>query len=237
MKRFVVPPTWPSPPRRSWVPPKTWRPDPSWPPAPEGWRFWVDGKGKPVRGPIGRYGGPSRRVMYAGAGALVLFLGVNIWAVSALGLFGGDSGDPQAVQVVDDSTPTPSGDATSPVVPADRLDAAAGAEDDGDADQKPTQRPTQQPTQDQDHRAPDRRAAGPDADQDDHGEEDPQAAHEHEHAADAEEISRQYCVQQGWDPEWCDPDNWPRGPGRRPPQRSLSPVVPVDSSGASAPHC
>jgi hypothetical protein len=118
LKRFVVPPTWPSPPRRSWVPPKTWRPDPSWPPAPDDWRFWVDGRGNAVRGPIGRYGGPSRRIAVIGAAALVLFLGVNIWALSAVGLFGG-SDDPAAVRFVgDDQSPPPSASPTrTPVVP------------------------------------------------------------------------------------------------------------------------
>ena len=207
MKRFVVPPAWPSPPRRSWVPPKTWRPDPSWAPPPEGWRFWVDGKGKPVRGPIGRYGSPSRRVMYAGAGALVLFLGVNIWAVSALGLFGGDSGDPQAVQVVDDSTPTPSATTPTPVVPQTTTPPLVPK-----TTVTPTQKPTQRPTQ---TRTTERRTEEP---------PDPTPTQTTTTAKKTpkpsrtsqpptrEEILRQYCVQRGWDPEWCDPDNWPENP-------------------------
>ena len=213
MKRFVVPPTWPSPPRRSWVPPKTWRPDPSWAPAPEGWRFWVDGKGKPVRGPIGRYGGPSRRVMYAGAGALVLFLGVNIWAVSALGLFGGDSGDPQAVQVVDDRTPTPSASpslvvpqTTPPTVPKTTVTPT----------QQPTRRPTQQPTR---TKTTERRTVerpDPTPTRTTKAKKTPKPRRSPSTPPTREEILRQYCVQQGWDPEWCDTSNWPQDPAADP---------------------
>ena len=216
MKRFVVPPTWPSPPRRSWVPPKTWRPDPSWPPAPEGWRFWVDGKGNPVRGPIGRYGGPSRRVMYAGAGALVLFLGVNLWAVSAIGLFGGDSGDPQAVQVVDDSTPTPSATptptpsyrrpTTPPPVPKTTVTPT----------QTPTQRPTQQPTKTRTTERQTEERSDPTPTRTTKAKKTPKPPRTQSRRRPAKRSSRQYCVQQGWDPEWCDPDNWPEDPADDP---------------------
>ena len=215
MKRFVVPPTWPSPPRRSWVPPKTWRPDPSWAPAPEGWRFWVDGKGKPVRGPIGRYGGPSRRVMYAGAGALVLFLGVTIWAVSALGLFGGDSGDPQAVQVVDDRTPTPSA-SPSPVVPQTTTPPPV-PKTTVTPTQKPTQRPTQQPTR---TKTTERRTVerpDPTPTRTTKAKKTPKPPRTSTSTPPTrEEILRQYCVQQGWDPEWCDTSNWPQDPADDP---------------------
>ncbi|HET6987650.1 MAG TPA: hypothetical protein VFI00_13590 [Kribbella sp.] len=214
MKRFVVPPTWPSPPRRSWVPPKTWRPDPSWAPPPEGWRFWVDGKGNPVRGPIGRYGGPSRRVMYAGAGALVLFLGVNLWAVSALGLFGGGAGDPQAVQVADDSTPTPSATTPAPVVPQTTTPPKPTVT----PTQRPTQRPTQQPTK---TRTTEPRTAEP---PDPTPTKTPTTAKTTPRPSrpstsrppTREEILRQYCIQRGWDPKWCDPDNWPDHPRNSP---------------------
>jgi hypothetical protein len=206
LKRFVVPPTWPSPPRRSWVPPKTWRPDPSWAPAPEGWRFWVDGRGKPVRGPIGRYGGPSRRTLYAGAGALMLFLGVNIWAVSALGLFGGDSGDPQAVQIVDDRTPTPSA-SPSPVIPQNTTPPPV-PKTTVTPTQKPTQRPTQQPT----------KARTTERDTEERPDPTPTRATKTKKPPKPtrEEILRQYCAQQGWDPKWCDPDNWPQDPRHSP---------------------
>lgn len=203
MKRFVVPPTWPSPPRRSWVPPKTWRPDPSWAPPPEGWRFWVDGKGKPVRGPIGRYGGPSRRLTYAGAGALVIFLGVNIWAVSALGLFGGDSGDPQAVQVVDDSTPTPSAPTPTPVVPQTTTPPPVPKT-------TPTQRPTQQPTKTRRTEEPPNPT--PTQTTTTAGRTPKPSRPSTSRPTTRDEILRQYCVQRGWDPKWCDPDNWPENP-------------------------
>ena len=213
MKRFVVPPTWPSPPRRSWVPPKTWRPDPSWAPAPEGWRFWVDGKGKPVRGPIGRYGGPSRRVMYAGAGALVLFLGVNIWAVSALGLFGGDSGDPQAVQVVDDRTPTPSA-SPSPVVPQTTTPPPVPTTT-VTPTQKPTQRPTQQPTRTKTTERRTEARPDPTPTKTTTGKKTRKPPRTSTPPT-REEILRQYCLQRGWDPKWCDPNNWPQDPAGTP---------------------
>lgn len=215
MKRFVVPPTWPSPPRRSWVPPKTWRPDPSWPPAPDDWKFWVDGKGNPVRGPIGRYAGPSRKAVYAGAGALVLFLGVNIWAVSALGLFGGDSGD-QAVHVVDDSRPIPS---TTPTVvppvttppPAPKTTppkttppkTTVVPTPTGQVTVRPTKKPTK--TKTTDGRTDEQTVPTPTKTTT--TKRTPTPPHTSMPPTE-EEALRQYCLQRGWDPEWCDPDNW-----------------------------
>ena len=214
MKRFVVPPAWPSPPRRSWVPPKTWRPDPSWPPPPEGWRFWVDGKGNPVRGPIGLYAGPSRRAMYAGATALVVFLGVNVWALFAIGLFSGDSDHPLAVRVVDDSTPRPSATPTTavpktttpPLVPKTAVSPTPT--------RTPTQRPTQQPTKT-------RTIAGRTDERPDptptktttttmNTPKPPRPSTSP--TPTREESLRLYCILQGWDPEWCDPNNWPEEP-------------------------
>jgi hypothetical protein len=69
VRRFNTPPEWPDPPTARWRPPRRWRPAASWPPAPAGWAFWVDQHGNPVRGPIGRYGGPTR--LKAGATVLV----------------------------------------------------------------------------------------------------------------------------------------------------------------------
>ena len=122
MKRFVVPPNWPMPPRRSWVPPKTWHPDPDWPPAPKGWKFWVNGKGKPVIGPVGRYGAPSVRAMVAGLGGAVLFVSVNLWALAAVGMFDGGSSKPQVAPAISESpsesvTVTPSAPGTTPTAP------------------------------------------------------------------------------------------------------------------------
>jgi hypothetical protein len=210
VKRFVVPPNWPTPPRRSWVPPKTWHPDPSWPPAPEGWRFWDDGKGNPVRGPVGRYGGTSRRTVFAGAGGLALFLAVNLWALSALGLFDGNQPSIQAAKVLDDSTPTPSVTATPKTTPPPTVPSAPPPV------QKTTVKPSSTPTktraakktQSSEERnptptktatrtvKPNRPTTTPPPTRDD--------------------VIREYCRQRGWDPDWCNPDNWPpdpNGPG------------------------
>jgi hypothetical protein len=215
LKRFVVPPTWPSPPRRSWVPPKTWRPDPSWPPPPEGWRFWVDGKGKPVRGPVGRYGGPSRTSAYAGIGGLVLLLGVNFWALSAIGLFGGDSGS-QAIHVVDDSSPAPS----PTVVPPKATRPTSAPPPVQKTTVTPTPKPTPKPTR---SRTTERKA------DEDRAEPEPTPTitptpsktvrpprPSTSTPPSREELIRQYCIQQGYDPEWCDPDNWPQNPADDP---------------------
>lgn len=213
MKRFVVPPNWPSPPRRSWAPPKTWRPDPSWPPAPEGWRFWVDGKGNPVRGPIGRYGGPSRRVVYAGGAALVLFLGVNLWAVSAIGLFGGNSDD-AAVKVFGSQSlsPTASPSATPPATPAvprptvtpPRVPTTTPAPT------RATQRPTQQSTRRPSSTKTAERTQTPDPKptRTTTSTKTPTPTRPTSQPSTREEILRQYCIDHGWDPSLCDPNRW-----------------------------
>ncbi|MEU4193365.1 hypothetical protein AB0E69_15820 [Kribbella sp. NPDC026611] len=218
MKRFVVPPTWPSPPRRSWVPPKTWRPDPAWPAAPEDWKFWVDGKGNPVRGPIGRYGGPSNRVAYAAVAAAVIFLGVNIWALSAIGLFGGKNDDPAAVQFVDDRTPspkttTPDGPATTgttttpPRVPTTATPT-----------QPPTTRPTHKPTDRPTKTRTTQRQTEAPSTPTRTTTRTPRPSQTTATQPTEQEILRQYCIQHGWPAEWCDPNHW-QGP-TRPPRRS-----------------
>ncbi|MEV5964564.1 hypothetical protein AB0L70_22520 [Kribbella sp. NPDC051952] len=221
MKRFVVPPTWPSPPRRSWVPPKTWRPDPSWPPAPEDWKFWVDGKGNPVRGPIGRYAGPSRKAMYVGAGAVVVFLGVNIWAATALGLFSGDSGD-QAVHVVDDSRSVPSATPTvtpprvstpPPVATTTAPKPTVVPTPTGHPTQRPTKKPTKSRTTDS--RTEERPDPTPTKTTTTTKTPRPRPTAT-QTPPTQEEILRQYCLQRGWDPEWCDPDNWDNNPADDP---------------------
>lgn len=60
MRQFNTPPEWPDPPTPDWRPPRRWQPPRSWPAAPDRWVFWVNEHGRPVRGPIGRYGGPRR---------------------------------------------------------------------------------------------------------------------------------------------------------------------------------
>ncbi|WP_432887118.1 hypothetical protein ACQPYH_04765 [Kribbella sp. CA-245084] len=209
MKRFVVPPNWPSPPRRSWVPPKTWRPDPSWPPAPEGWRFWVDGKGNPVRGPIGQYGGTSRRVVYAGGGALVLFLAVNLWAVTAIGLFGGDSDD-AAVKVLGNQSPSPtaSSSTTPPAVPRPSVTPPRVPTTTPVPTHAPTQRPTQQPTRRPSSTKTTERTPTPDPTRTKTSTKTPTPTRPTSRPSTREEILRQYCIDHGWDPSLCDPDRW-----------------------------
>jgi hypothetical protein len=193
VKRFVVPPNWPTPPRRSWMPPKTWRPDPAWPPAPEDWKFWVDGKGNPVRGPIGRYAGPSRRAVFAGAGGMALFLALNIWALSAIGLF--DSGQPesQAVRVVDDGTPTPT---PTPTPQAPKVEKSS-------LPPLPRKTRTTKKTETSERTTPKatKTTSTP---------KPPTTTPSH--PPTREELLAEYCRRQGWPPEVCDPDNWNQDP-------------------------
>jgi hypothetical protein len=213
VKRFVVPPNWPTPPRRSWMPPKTWRPDPSWPAAPDDWKFWVDGKGNAVRGPVGRYGGPSQRVVALGAAGLVLFLAVNFWALSAIGLFDGGPSDSQALPVADARSETPSASveptttppkttttaeksAPPPIVKTTRppttptpTKTRTTKRQRADRDPTPTKPPSTKPTTAKPTRPTPRRPPT------------------------REEIIRQYCAAQGYDPAWCDPENWPDSDG------------------------
>ncbi|WP_350279035.1 hypothetical protein [Kribbella sp. HUAS MG21] len=225
MKRFVVPPNWPSPPRRNWIPPKSWRPDPSWPPAPNGWRFWVDGKGYPVLGPIGRYGGPPRRAVYAGSAALLVLLGVNIWAVSAIGLFGGGPDESAAVRFTESGAASP-GDAVSSASPVVPGTATASSESPsgspsvlptGPRAGEETRRPTRQPTRSTSER-PTRRptatrtagrtSATPKPTRVPTRTASPRPSRPTPSTRD--ELLRQYCIQQGIDPAWCDPGIWSR---------------------------
>jgi hypothetical protein len=190
------------------MPPKTWHPDPSWPPAPDDWKFWVDGKGNAVRGPVGRYAGPSQRAVFAGAGGLVVFLAVNLWAISAIGLFDGDDPKNQAAPMLDDSSATPSVTAT-PTVPPKTTAVPSPPPSVQKTTVKPTPTPTRtkttrkaeeteerQPTPTKTStRTPTPTPSGPPT---------------------REEILAQYCAKHGWEPKWCDPDNWPSNP---PPRR------------------
>jgi hypothetical protein len=206
VKRFVVPPSWPTPPRRSWMPPKTWHPDPAWPPAPDDWKFWVDGKGNPVRGPVGLYGGPSRRVVFAGAGGLVLFLAVNFWALSAIGLFDGDQSKDQAMPAVDDRSPTPSATPTPTLKTPPRTTTVPSAPPPVQKTTvKPTPTKTTTKTEERDP-TPTKTATKP--------VRPPRPTPSR--TPTREEIIKQYCATQGWDPSWCDPDNWPSNPNDGP---------------------
>lgn len=199
MKRFVIPPNWPTPPRRSWTPPKTWRPDPAWPPAPDDWTFWVDGKGHPVRGPIGLYAGPPRRLVLAGAGVVALFLVMSIWMVSTLGLFDGKPPQVQAAQVVDDSTPTPTLTPT-PTAPTTVPSTPPGAE-------KTTLRPSPKPTKSRTKKAETRDPTPTKTTPKPTKTTRPTPS---THTPTRDELLAEYCRQQGWPPQIC--DNWSQDP-------------------------
>jgi hypothetical protein len=110
VRQFNAPPGWPEPPNARWRPPKRWRPKDKWPPAPAGWSFWTDEHGHPVRGPFGRYGGPSP--LRYGAVVAVLLVLIGLVLFNPFGR--GDSGQayeppPTTPETVSPSTtePTP----------------------------------------------------------------------------------------------------------------------------------
>lgn len=194
------------------MPPKTWRPDPAWGQPPEDWKFWVDGKGNAVRGPVGLYGGPSRRVVALGAGGLVLFLAVNFWALSAIGLFDGGQADSQAVPVADDRGPTPS----APVTPTPPPKTTTTAETSAPPPVGKTTRPpmTPKPTKTKTTKKREERRPTPTVKP---TTTKPSTAKPTRSTPSRpptrEELIAQYCAAQGWDPSWCDPDNWPDSDG------------------------
>jgi hypothetical protein len=94
VRHFNAPPGWPEPPTIRWRPPKHWSPDESWPPAPVDWPFWVDEDGRRVKGPLGRYGGPSLRPLVATTGVLAVVCGFVLF-----GSFGGNDDTTQGTAV------------------------------------------------------------------------------------------------------------------------------------------
>lgn len=142
MKRFVVPPNWPARPSRSWLPPKTWRPDPEWPPPPPGWRFWANANGKPVIGPIGRYGAPSARAAVLGLGGALVFLSINLWTVNALGLLDGSLHRTQLPSSATTVAPTP----TVTTAPRPTVTVTSTISQPPPPRPTPTLRPSQNPT-------------------------------------------------------------------------------------------
>lgn len=211
MKRFVVPPGWPVPPRRRWVPPRSWQPDPSWPPAPPGWRFWVNGKGRPVLGPVGRYGGPSRRAVYAGAAALVVFAGVNIWAVSAIGLFDNDTDNSVAVKFAEKPTQPPPSVAESsatPAVPPTTVTPPLMPSTIVTPTVKPM-KPTRKPTA---SRTAQRTQTTPKPTRTTTRPPSPKPTTPTVQPSTSDELLRQYCIQHGINPDWCDPSIWRQHP-------------------------
>jgi hypothetical protein len=207
VKRFAVPPNWPAPPRRHWVPPKTWRPDPAWPPAPEDWAFWVDGKGNAVRGPVGRYAGPSRRVVFAGAGGVALLLVLSIWALSGIGVFDGKQPETQAVGVVDDSTPTP-----TPTPPAATPTTQPSLPPMGE---KSTLKPSPKPTKTRTKRTETTESTKPRPTRTTTSRPTTTPS---SHPPTREELLAEYCREHGWPTSMCDPDNWTQQP-QTPPAR------------------
>ncbi|HEY0691637.1 MAG TPA: hypothetical protein VGD71_21670 [Kribbella sp.] len=198
MKRFVVPPSWPTPPGRHWVPPRTWRPDATWPPAPADWKFWVDGKGKPVTGPVGLYGAPSRRKLVAGVSGAVFLIAVNFWALTAIGLFDGHQSSHQAFPVVDES-PSPS--ATPTAVKSSTPPALV---------KKTTALPTVTPTNPRTTPKPsptERSEPTPKKTKTSKTRPVPSKPTPTQ-TLTQEQILAAYCRQRGVDPGWCDPSNW-----------------------------
>jgi hypothetical protein len=184
------------------MPPKTWRPDPAWPPAPEDWKFWVDGKGNPVRGPVGRYAGPSRRVVFAGAAGIALFLVMGLWMVSTLGLFDGKPQRVQAAQVIDDSTPSPT---PTPVAPTTLPTAPPRVE-------KSTLKPSPKPTKTRTTKRTETTESTKPKPTKTTASTKPTRPTPSAHRPTREELLAEYCRQQGWPPEMCNPDNWSTHP-------------------------
>ncbi|MFB6720235.1 hypothetical protein ACFCV3_08760 [Kribbella sp. NPDC056345] len=205
MKRFVVPPDWPSPPRRSWVPPKTWRPDPSWPPAPDDWQFWVDGKGEPVRGPVGRYAGPSQRTVFAGAGAMVLAFAVVFWALSAVGLFGGGGEDAGAAHIAE--TPETPAVTETPAVPPRVTPSRRPTPTATPSKIKAVAEPTLRPTKTRTTKKPE--TVKPSTTPTPTTQTVKPTRPTTSRPPTRDEILRQYCIDRGWPPEWCVPKDDP----------------------------
>ncbi|GAB2650064.1 excalibur calcium-binding domain-containing protein [Kribbella swartbergensis] len=134
MRQFNAPPGWPDPPNARWRPPKHWGPSETWPPAPAGWRFWVDENGRPVRGPIGRYGGPSVFKLGAVAAVVLTLLGLVLFNPLA----GGD--DNTAI------TPAPSTEVETPPASEGTPEAPETAPPTTTGTTSPTTAPTPQRT-------------------------------------------------------------------------------------------
>jgi hypothetical protein len=142
VRQFNTPPGWPDAPNARWRPPKRWGPAEAWPPAPDGWRFWVDEDGRPVRGPIGRYGGPSIVKLGSVTAVVLALIGLVLFNP-----FTGD-GDPETTAA---PMSTPTEGTTS--APGTEGPTSAGAsttptiEPTTQATIEPTPTPTPEPTQ------------------------------------------------------------------------------------------
>jgi hypothetical protein len=156
VRQFNTPPGWPDPPTARWRPAKRWRPPESWPPAPAGWAFWVDDTGKRARGPIGRYGGPSR--IKLGAIAAVPLALIAVVLLNPFG--GGDNSASTAPATTLEPTSEPTSNpvtgpttATTTTTPrptgspeASRTPTPTGIQT-SSATPEPTREPSEQPTE------------------------------------------------------------------------------------------
>ncbi|MGZ0153307.1 excalibur calcium-binding domain-containing protein [Kribbella sp. WER1] len=110
MRQFNTPPEWPAAPRPDWQPPRRWQPPQNWPPPPRRWAFWVDEQGRPVRGPIGRYGGPRRTTALA-----IVVVPVVLMTLVLVNPFGdGPTGTAPLYQASVPAHPTPITRTTAP---------------------------------------------------------------------------------------------------------------------------
>ena len=135
MRQFNTPPGWPDPPNARWRPPKRWGPAESWPPAPAGWRFWIDEDGRPVRGPIGRYGGPSIVKLGSVTAVVLALIGLVLFNPFA----GGGDSTTTSVPAIATETPSAEGTTTAPETPTTAGPATVPTS-------KPTDTPTNGPT-------------------------------------------------------------------------------------------
>jgi hypothetical protein len=144
-----------------------------------------------------------RRRVVAGAGAAAAVLVLGVWGLSTI-----DSEPPrsQAAPILDDRTPTPSATVTlTPSAPPPTALPTAPPPS------KTTHKPTVRPTKTRTSRTPERAE-----------ERDPTPTKSTPSVTRTprppritptrtwtrEELLAEYCRQRGWDPEWCDPDNW-----------------------------
>jgi hypothetical protein len=149
---------------------------------------------------------PSSRKVVAGVSGAVFFVAVNVWALSAIGLFDGHQSSPQAVQVVDDS-PSPSATVTPSVARTSTPPSTPSLV------AKTTALPTVTSTTPRATRKPSPSEptptipTGPTRTRPTTTKPVPPKPRQAQPRT-PEEAYAAYCRQQGWDPDWCDPSNW-----------------------------
>lgn len=146
MRQFNAPPGWPDPPNARWRPSKDWGPAESWPPAPAGWAFWVDEDGRPVRGPIGRYGGPSIIKLGSVAAVVLALIGLVLFNPFT----GGDDAATTAAPTTGaETTPAPEGTPTAPETAAPTTTSYPTTTPTHEPTHTPSQTPSETPTESQ----------------------------------------------------------------------------------------